>query len=580
MIIQYFNKIRIQKCLIFTISLKRFNSISTKNDLNNFLKFENNLNSINNSNNLDLKIKFLLNNYNKLNILDLNIPNEKLDLFYLKLINNYNLNFNDYNLKGIGSFLKLLVKNSINGINIVKNCGLISNNNNNNNRDEIYKFNYSLKLQLLTINLLIEYKYYNDAYHFIKIFNSIHPNLNNSNLTKFKFKLSKFKEFKNLQINSNQLIDSNLVHLYCNELIKSNNYLIDKKLEYFLLILFKYINLKNLKNEKLSLNEIKLFNSNFLLILKNQNSISYTIFLSYFIKLYPNSIDLLKKLCLINSNNSILKNKSPNLNNLLNVNIKNDLIQLNQQPFIFDLSLLYSKFLNEKLFDRSSTKQLFDLYIKNVKLFQSNNLINNNYNYHPFNEKFHDSSVLLSFLNYSFNSNKGLNKPKLSSNLIINFFKNLKISKINKLQIKEFELIINYFNNLNNFKFNSIILFNLINEFNKQNIFLNINIYFNLINSLIKLNFINEAKKIYLFLINNPFLSNLIEINHINSLCYKYSWPYPIHLLDKNLLNNSLLPNYYNYNKDYLINYLSPDDLIKNLDLKLEEETHRKVNDI
>ncbi|KAG0673627.1 hypothetical protein C6P42_002630, partial [Pichia californica] len=460
------------------------------------------------------------------------------------------------------------------------NCGIL----NYEDRDLIFKNQYNKNLQLLTISILIDNKFYNDAYHFIKIYDLLNPK--NNDTIKFKFKLSKFNEFnKFFKINSLEIINNNLIHLYLNDLIKSSLYSSEEKIEFYLLILFKYLELNKLKNFKNSINQIKILNSKFLLLLNNQISISYSIFLSYFIKLYPNSIQLLKDLCLISTSNSILKNNSPDLNDLPIVNIKNDLIQLNSQPFINDIALLYSKYLNEKLPNRTTTKQLFNLYIKNVKYYQLlNNNSNNNLIPHPFDSKFHDSSILLSFLNYTFNLKIGLNKPKLSSNLILKFYNNIKTCRINKNQINEFQLLIKSFSTYNsssNIKFNFIILTKLLNEFNNQNIILNIEIYFNLINLLIKLDFIENAKQIYLFLINHPILSKNIKINHVNELCYRFLWPFPTHLLEIKNLNengneNSLIKNEFTFKNDYLI---PPDNLIKLLDLQLE--MHRKVdNDI
>lgn len=566
------------------LNQQRLNStkIKTKLDLKKFINFENDLNKISiKDSSIDSKINFLLKYNNKLNIFDLNLPINKYSIVFKKLINNYKINFNKIKINGIGTFLKLILKNSINGIELIKNCGIL----NYEDRDLIFKNQYNKNLQLLTISILIDNKFYNDAYHFIKIYDLLNPK--NNDTIKFKFKLSKFNEFnKFFKINSLEIINNNLIHLYLNDLIKSSLYSSEEKIEFYLLILFKYLELNKLKNFKNSINQIKILNSKFLLLLNNQISISYSIFLSYFIKLYPNSIQLLKDLCLISTSNSILKNNSPNLNDLPIVNIKNDLIQLNSQPFINDIALLYSKYLNEKLPNRTTTKQLFNLYIKNVKYYQllNNNNSNNNLIPHPFDSKFHDSSILLSFLNYTFNLKIGLNKPKLSSNLILKFYNNIKTCRINKNQINEFQLLIKSFSTYNsssNIKFNFIILTKLLNEFNNQNIILNIEIYFNLINLLIKLDFIENAKQIYLFLINHPILSKNIKINHVNELCYRFLWPFPTHLLEIKNLNengneNSLIKNEFTFKNDYLI---PPDNLIKLLDLQLE--MHRKVdNDI
>lgn len=566
------------------LNQQRLNStkIKTKLDLKKFINFENDLNKISiKDSSIDSKINFLLKYNNKLNIFDLNLPINKYSIVFKKLINNYKINFNKIKINGIGTFLKLILKNSINGIELIKNCGIL----NYEDRDLIFKNQYNKNLQLLTISILIDNKFYNDAYHFIKIYDLLNPK--NNDTIKFKFKLSKFNEFnKFFKINSLEIINNNLIHLYLNDLIKSSLYSSEEKIEFYLLILFKYLELNKLKNFKNSINQIKILNSKFLLLLNNQISISYSIFLSYFIKLYPNSIQLLKDLCLISTSNSILKNNSPDLNDLPIVNIKNDLIQLNSQPFINDIALLYSKYLNEKLPNRTTTKQLFNLYIKNVKYYQllNNNNSNNNLIPHPFDSKFHDSSILLSFLNYTFNLKIGLNKPKLSSNLILKFYNNIKTCRINKNQINEFQLLIKSFSTYNsssNIKFNFIILTKLLNEFNNQNIILNIEIYFNLINLLIKLDFIENAKQIYLFLINHPILSKNIKINHVNELCYRFLWPFPTHLLEIKNLNengneNSLIKNEFTFKNDYLI---PPDNLIKLLDLQLE--MHRKVdNDI
>lgn len=565
------------------LNQQRLNStkIKTKLDLKKFINFENDLNKISiKDSSIDSKINFLLKYNNKLNIFDLNLPINKYSIVFKKLINNYKINFNKIKINGIGTFLKLILKNSINGIELIKNCGIL----NYEDRDLIFKNQYNKNLQLLTISILIDNKFYNDAYHFIKIYDLLNPK--NNDTIKFKFKLSKFNEFnKFFKINSLEIINNNLIHLYLNDLIKSSLYSSEEKIEFYLLILFKYLELNKLKNFKNSINQIKILNSKFLLLLNNQISISYSIFLSYFIKLYPNSIQLLKDLCLISTSNSILKNNSPDLNDLPIVNIKNDLIQLNSQPFINDIALLYSKYLNEKLPNRTTTKQLFNLYIKNVKYYQLlNNNSNNNLIPHPFDSKFHDSSILLSFLNYTFNLKIGLNKPKLSSNLILKFYNNIKTCRINKNQINEFQLLIKSFSTYNsssNIKFNFIILTKLLNEFNNQNIILNIEIYFNLINLLIKLDFIENAKQIYLFLINHPILSKNIKINHVNELCYRFLWPFPTHLLEIKNLNengneNSLIKNEFTFKNDYLI---PPDNLIKLLDLQLE--MHRKVdNDI
>lgn len=561
--------------------LSSTNKITTIDDFNKFLEYQKKLNVIQSSSklSLDFKIQFLLSDINNLDISDLNLNIENYEYFLIKLINDYKINFNESDILGIGKFFKILARNSINGLTLIKNCGILELNSE--LTTEIFIKRYNDKLRLLTIDLLIENKYYTDAIHFIHLYESIHPNLTNPQIVKFKFKLMKINELSNTlnsKISALDIIENSLIHIYTRELLKSNNYSIEKKLEYFLLIIFKWF---TCSTTSLSTNQIHLLNSTFLSILYRQVGIPYSIYVSYFIKLYPKSIPTLVELKLLSTSKDFNK-YIPILDELPTVNIRDELIQ-SCEPYMEDLSLLYSKYLHEFLPNRTTTRQLFNLYVENVKKYQKNE----NRSYlktviHPFSKFHHDTSILTSFINYTFATKVGAGffKPKVASNMIIKFYNTVNIahldynkSTVSKNHDKQLSNVVLYFVNTESKNFNFPIVITILSLINKFNIRLNVEDYIEVLNSLIKLDLMKQAKEFYNFIITDPVVSHQLKPEHISKFCYKYAWPYPEILLRKTETDilNQHKENTFTYNENYLTGDLSPQTLINYLDSKLAQ---------
>jgi hypothetical protein len=566
-----------------------------------FKNFEHELSKIKLSNcTFSEKLKFLLKYSHVLNISDLNIDLNSYDKLFIHLITIENINFNENYIHGIGKLFKLLPIVSNIGIDLIKNCGILNSkfdimDNNNKSSSYVFLNQYNDNLRLLTIDILIQNKYYREAFNYCQLLESLNKDsFDKSQLIKFYLKLSKFKNFNNNNNNlkSIDIIDNSIIPIYLRELIKNGNYSIEKKLEYYLLIIFKLFNLQDLNPNlfpKFNSNQLHSLNTIFLSLLHNQKGVGYNVYLSYYIKLYPKSIPILEQLNLLSTNSN--QKKPIFLNDLPNVNIRPELIQSSIYPYMEDLSLLYSKFLHDTFPNKFQLKTLFNNYLNLVKNYQNlENINSSSYeiikNPYPFSKFNHDSSILSSFLDYSFNREKGFFKPILSSNLILKFYKNLKISQLDyykskffKSHIKQLQYIIDFLSNVRNSNCDLPLAIEILKNLDNSNIYLHSKSYILIINSLIKLNQFEEAKKFYMFFIYyHPIISKKIQLNQIIPLCDRFKWPLPDSIISNNLNNdnnnnnNDLLE----FNDMYLSGNLSPEEIIKQLDSITESIINEK----
>lgn len=549
-------KVQFNSCFIRVnySTVNKNNNIQSNTPLNDKPNISNKvINFDNKIDSFDDKIKFLLYNNNEITINDLNLSNSQIDHFFLKLINDYKINFNDTSIIGINRLIKLLPYNSKYGDEIIKNCGILDS-------DQIldtFKFKYNDILRILTIDILIERKLYNDAFEFMKVYESL-PNFNKSKLIKWKLKLLKFNEFQEkISINCNDLVNSNLIHVYLRELLKNGNYTTSQKFEYYLIIIFKTFAL----NKDLTQNQIHTFNTTFLTLLLKQDGISYNVFLAYFISLFPNSKELLISLHLLDNER---------LQNLPVVNIRKECIQ-NDYPYILDLGLLYNKYLNSIKPHKSSFKLLFKTYLKQVQKHQLNNTGNSIK--HPFDKNFHDTTILTQFLGYILK--RDFPKPILSTNIIIKCYKNLKFSNIDFYRLTNhpnhknmLSSLFNFLINIDHIYSNISIGLDIMKLLSDLNIYLNGNCYLNLINSLARLDFPTDAEKVYFWILENNQITCQLNRDEVLKIARQNKFPAPkddVLFLDDLTKANKI----FTYNKDYLLKSLSPKELIDELDNQL-----------
>ncbi|GAV27534.1 hypothetical protein PMKS-001002 [Pichia membranifaciens] len=276
---------------------------------------------------------------------------------------------------------------------------------------------------------------------------------------------------------------------------------------------------------------------------------------------------------------SSYKAYAPLLSELPQVNIRRELIQ-SSQPYMEDLSMLYSKFFHEKLPNRAYTKTLFKEYHSLVSRYQKKEIFKLTSHYvrfrHPFSRYNHDSSVLSAFVNHTFENPTGILRPKLTSNIVEKFYSELKFSHIDyyrsknhKSHINQLSSLVRFFADTKNPSCDVSKALDLLKLFTFKNIFLDINVYLLLIDSLIKLDFLEDAKEMYFFISQHPVLSNKLTKEKVMPLCYRYSWPYPDHLLVFPLTSKNQR---FNYNKGYLSGDLSPSAVIEYLDSSIETQ--------
>lgn len=554
-------------------------------NLTDFLEFEKALQRIKLSNTpLDTKISFLLSHHTKIDISDLNICDEDASAFFSRLVNTHSIDFKTTQIRGLGKLLKMLPTVSSSGQVTVKNCGILDPAGNDAVL-ETFIHKYNDKLQLLTIDILIANKCYTEACRFLQIYDRLKKDRHKT--IKFHFKLSKFHEFSDSispKVSAKDIVDNNLLHIYIRELLKSEAFSVEQKLEKFLLILYKWLNLVEVANlNKPSENQIHIFNTAFLSLLSRQAGIPYSVYLAYFVKLYPKSIPMLQELSLLSvpssSFTSSYKAYAPLLSELPQVNIRRELIQ-SSQPYMEDLSMLYSKFFHEKFPNRAYTKTLFKEYHSLVSRYQkkeTSKLVPHSIRFkHPFSRYNHDSSILSAFINHTFENPTGLLRPKLTSNIVEKFYSELKFSHIDyyksknhKSHISQLSSLVRFFADTKNPSCDISKALNLLKLFTFENILLDIKVYLLLIDSLIKLDFLEDAKKMYLFVSQHPILSNRLTKEKVAPLCYRYSWPYPEQLL---IFPSTLQNQCFTYNRDYLSGDLSPSALIEYLDSSIESQ--------
>lgn len=593
-----------------------YDKVEIQDQLSNIIKLRSQLReiyqNINNKSQNDLvidKFNLLFQNLDIIDINDLKLNNYQ-NIEFFKLLIDKEINFNLIEIKGIGKLLKNIsniTNHKILGIDLIKNCGILNPNEKNETIiNDIFNYRYNDTLRILTIDTLIQHKKYNDAYKFIELMEKLPINNEtiNNQLIKYKIKLSKFKNFTHLKPSIKEILFSNNIHIYLRELIKCTKISNEKKLEYYLLILYKYLKYCKLKSITITNTQLLSINTTFLSILSKEQGVSYSIFLAYFIKLFPKSIPLLEELNLLTTDDKYRESINNNerihlddnlkilhINDLPNVNIRDDLIMHNTYPYMETLSLLYGKYIPEKCYTRKQIKKCFKDYFNKVYPFQQSEikylLKSNDYKLHPFSINNHDSSILSVFIYYTFHKDiDKLFKPIFTSNYIIKFYEYLIINSLdyskirnNHFHIKQLNNIINYFIDTNNLKFNIEIAIKLINVLINHEIYLDKKIYLNLIDSTIKSDMIEDAKKIFDYITNNLIISNQLEWYEISKYCNKYRWKFPNILLkqvenlsieeikqlkigDKLNENNES----YKFDKNYLSKDLSPEKFVKLLD--------------
>lgn len=556
--------------------------------VDSFIELETELSRIKTSADIDEKINFLLRNHHYVDIFDINLRVDEYPRFFHKLVNDYQVDFNETDILGIGKLLKVLASMpSDRGIALIKNCGILNSKNGTLETlaDDVYINKYNNKLRVLTIDSLLKNKYYREAFRFLKIFETVSPN--SKETAKYFFKLSKFN--KDIELTPADIIDNSLVHIYLRELLKSDNYTLKEKLEYFLLILYKTLDIQNAPINNLpplNPNQVHNINTVFLSLLYNQKGVPYSVFVSYFIQLYPKSVDMLIDLNLLSKENPKDNPIFTEINSLPNVNIRSELINEHSYPYIEELSMLYSKFLSEKHLNKYQIKTFFKKYCSSVLQFQNFETIDQSNNLHPFSKLNHDSSVLNSFINHTFNNSiNGLSKPLLSLNLILKFYNSLEFSNLDYSKSKniknhkhQLQELLNYFLNMKNFNSNIPKAIELLTCLSNVNIYLDIKIYLKLIDSLISISCFEDAKSIYDFVCNNPSLSAKLEPIHISKYCYKYSWPYPAKILAmEHYSTDNSADISASYNADFLTGNMSPQNLISYLDSMLKSDAPAQI---
>lgn len=552
--------------------------------LTEFLEFERALQRVKHAKTpLDTKVRFLLSHHSRVDISDLNIGGEDAPAFFSMLVNAHSMDLKTTDIRGLGKLLKMLPTVSPRGLETVKNCGILDPAGN--AAVDTFTHRYDDRLQLLTIDILITNKCYAEACRFLQIYDRLKKDRQKT--IKYHFKLAKFHEFSDSvspKVSAKDIVDNNLVHLYIRELLKTESLSLEQKLEKFLLILYKWLNLVEIADLKRpSENQIHIFNTAFLALLSRQVGIPYSVHLAYFAKLYPKSVPMLQELSLLSvpssSSSTLSKAYAPLLSELPQVNIREELIQ-SSQPYMEDLSMLYSKFFHEKFPNRAYTKTLFKEYHSLVSRYQkkeTSKLVPHSIRFkHPFSRYNHDSSILSAFINHTFENPTGLLRPKLTSNIVEKFYSELKFSHIDyyksknhKSHISQLSSLVRFFADTKNPSCDISKALNLLKLFTFENILLDIKVYLLLIDSLIKLDFLEDAKKMYLFVSQHPILSNRLTKEKVAPLCYRYSWPYPEQLL---IFPSTLQNQCFTYNRDYLSGDLSPSALIEYLDSSIESQ--------
>lgn len=517
----------------------------TSNDMTyQFLELENQL-SIPNLK-LERKAQLLLSNPQYLDVFDIDLQPNELKSFFTLLIK-YNINFNKIRIMGIGKIMKLLPINTPNGIQLIKNCGIL-NPKTQDDINNVFINLYNSKMKLLTISLLIQYRRYSDAAHFLSLCDS---SLDNNQLIKYKFKLQKFINY-NYNITASQIIESNIIHLYLKELSKSNSFTLKQKFEYYLLTVFKVLSLN--PSYFTSGNQIMSLNSTFLSLLYHQPGINYTIFYAYFITLYPNAEKTIEKLGL-----------KPDVE-IPKINIRSELIQ-QSLPYLEDLALLYSKYFHEIHPSKNHLKKLFRNYLTSVISYQYNEIASISNQHHPFSKFNHDNSILSTFIDYTFtNQPFALFKPKLISNLIIKFYTSLKISYIDHKKSfisfthkQQLQNLIEYLLNPKKTEFDLEKALLLIQLLSNHNIYLHGSTYMKIIEALVKLDFNEYAKSYYIFFANDPMISSQLSHKDVAVYCNRFKWPYPKYS------NSMTSPETPEFNEDYLSGNLAPEKIITSL---------------
>lgn len=497
---------------------------------------------------LERKAQLLLSNHQYLDVFDINLHPNEVKRFFTLLIK-YNINFNTLDIMGIGKIMKLLPISSPNGVQLIKNCGIL-NPNTQNDIDNVFINLYNPKMRSLTISLLIQYKRFSDAAHFLSLIQQSN-NTDNSQIVKFKFKLKKFLQY-NYNITASQIVESKIIHLYLRELAKSQKFSLKQKFEYYLLTVFKILSIN--PSYFASGSQINSLNSTFLSLLYHQPGINYTVFYAYLITLYPNAASLIEELGL-----------KPNVE-IPKINIRPELIQ-QSLPYLENLSLLYSKYLHETHPSKHQLKRLFRNYLSSVISYQYSETASLTQQHHPFSKFNHDTSILSTFIDYTFTSQPfALFKPKLIANLIIKFYNSLQISYIDHSKTaisithkQQLQKLIEYLLNPKKPEFDlekAILLIQLLTE---NNIYLKGSTYMKVIDALVKLDFNEYAKSYYFFFANDPMISSQLSHNDVAPYCNRFKWPYPKYS------SASTDPEAPEFNENYLTGDLAPEMIVASL---------------
>ena len=521
-------------------------SISTPKeqiDIFKVLEVEKSLERVRNSVFVNEKADLILQHPQIIDIYDLQLDACQCIPFFNYLVQQRKTNFNSIKLLGMGKLLKLVANTEYDGhkgVDLIKNCGILDTNSVEDAKN-IFVTHYNEMMRLVTIDILLANGCYREAYEFMQLCENLPGNASvNPSFIKFKFKLSRFEEFRNIVPTPKELIDNDLIHIYLREIMKLSNLPVEKALEYFLLVTFKFFELRQLQHSPpIPSRVIHPINTIFLSLLQRQHGISFQVYLAYFIKLFPQSIRMLKDLKILraSTNKSIL---STSLEDLPQVNICDELILKDSLPYMEDLALLYEKFLDEKYLTRNQLNSMFKIYLQNVTTFQAaETVLNTSDTNHPFSKYNHDPSILSKFINYAFNQrlNK-LYKPMLTSNMILKFYESCRVSapdiyksKTHRNHIKQLNQLVEYFIDVENPKCNLDVAMKLIDSLSRRNINLNSEVYLKLLDSLTRLAMIGEARKVYDHISETSAISRNVSWKQLIPYAYRFKWNYPTFLL-------------------------------------------------
>lgn len=388
---------------------------------------------------------------------------------------------------------------------------------------------------------------------------------------KLQFKIDETNDVENLQLGENESNDNNNnskfndFDLIINDLnkyndktlfLKSSIPLIDyfskmHDLSSFLKLTDRIIELNKTRNNERLILFINHYFLKFLIKQKNEN-VNFKIILSYFLKLFPNSIELILNLGLFGDNYKIsnkLNDKEEKLNlfkenflnNLDDPSIRDELILKDSLPLLSTLTILIKEFLITTKFDINLINdKIINNYIEQVIYIQSLEKGGDNTDkfieYHPFNSKNHTSQII-DIVIYYCNLDK---KYNIGYMILMNFLN----------RSEEFKTVFTSTKNINQliYRLSSIDLkksVELIDKLeNDKRLKLSSLIYFNLMIKLFKLGYKDDALKIFKKLINNTTDSKILQnSSKFGKLLINYNYELPSFKNFKKNINKKLQSN-------------------------------------